>query len=139
MILEPSQTLLIIAAWLIVGAVAGPFSEPGWNLLRSSFWSGVIVTLAAIVAGGAVFWVSADRNITIALLFFGSAISAQLSLLSATPIAYLLKTLTRKKERPVPTLIETVCECGARFRSNPLICSECGRRLRNDEGPLLNR
>jgi hypothetical protein len=39
----------------------------------------------------------------------------------------------KQSEVPIPQLIETRCQCGAVFKSKPLICSECGAVLRDAE------
>jgi hypothetical protein len=36
--------------------------------------------------------------------------------------------LSSSEAKP-PEKIETVCECGAVFKSRPMLCSECGRQL----------
>jgi hypothetical protein len=33
----------------------------------------------------------------------------------------------REREHPIPEKIETICECGAMFKSIPMMCSECGK------------
>jgi hypothetical protein len=130
-----SETALRLIAWAILGLLVVPFSKPGWNLVRSCIWAGAAlaaISLASTMLLHPEFWSSPDRNVTLLVLFLSSIASAQVSLLTAVPGAALAARLTAEREAPPPSLIETVCECGARFKSNPLMCSECGRVLRTE-------
>ncbi len=130
-----STTILRLVAWGVLGLIIVPFSKPGWNLVRSCIWAGVAVATIALASTMLLHpesWDSPDRNLSLLVLFLSSIASAQISLLTAVPGAALVARLTAERQAPLPKLIETVCECGARFKSNPLICSECGRVLRTD-------
>ena len=130
-----TQIILYIASWLIIGVIIGPFSRPGWNTVRSMLWVGLIHAFFALISLlllNPEFWSSASRNFDLLSQFTTSLILATLSLPSAIPMAILAERLGRQAEPPIPLKIETICECGAVFKSNPLICSECGRTLNTE-------
>ncbi|MEM2141907.1 MAG: hypothetical protein QXS20_06235 [Candidatus Thorarchaeota archaeon] len=129
------ETVFFVTAWVIVGVFAGLFSRPGWNLVRTVLWAALLVAIAAIstqLMVDASFWTSAERNMIILSITFSSLSPSPVALMSALPVTVMLKRLRRRQERPLPAIIETVCECGARFKSNPVICSVCGRTLRDE-------
>lgn len=130
--LTPIVVVLYIVSWVIIGLVIGPFSRPGWNTVRSALWVGLIHAILALISLlflDSEFWGSANRNIDLLSQFMTSLILAILTLPSAFPTAMIVDRLGRQAEPPIPSRIETVCECGAVFKSNPMICSECGRTL----------
>jgi hypothetical protein len=148
MILEGSSTLVTTAdviltpvffsyliIWIIIGLITGPFSKANWNTVRSTLWVGFILAsfaLASELLLNPGFWnleINPDRNYELIIHFASSLIIALLSLPTALFSAYLVNRLGKQTELPVPTKIETVCECGAVFKSRPMLCSECGRRL----------
>ncbi|MFW9799314.1 MAG: hypothetical protein ACFFD9_02680 [Candidatus Thorarchaeota archaeon] len=128
-----SETIgLYLASWLVVGIVTGLFSKSSWNAVRTSVWAGIVVfllTLTSILVLEPIFWTSPNRNWDLVFLFASSIIVASLSLLSSVPTVRILKILQRGKTLPPPQKIQTVCECGAVFKSRPILCSNCGRRL----------
>ncbi|TFG99147.1 hypothetical protein E4H12_03765 [Candidatus Thorarchaeota archaeon] len=134
--LNQSTVLGYILTWVIVGLVISPFSKKGWNTLRTSLWAGIILgilSLASLILQDANFWTSPTRNIE---LFYHFVISISVSLCaipSAIPTTMVIAQLKKQSELPIPDKIETSCECGAIFKSNPLICSECGTQLRERE------
>ncbi len=133
--ITPLHIVLYISSWLVIGAIIGPFSRPGWNTVRSMLWVGLIHAIFALVSLlllNPEFWGSANRNFDLLSQFSASLILATISLPSAIPIAMLTERLGRQAEPPIPLKIETICECGAIFKSNPLICSECGRTLNSE-------
>jgi len=63
--------------------------------------------------------------------FIGTMLISLFAIPSAIPITIIIEKVRRQSEEPIPEKIETTCECGAVFKSNPLICSECGKQLRD--------
>ncbi|MHA1924398.1 MAG: hypothetical protein ACXABV_13225 [Candidatus Thorarchaeota archaeon] len=126
-----------ILVWLIMGLVIAPFSKSGWNAVRTAVWTGVWVSiwaLTSVLLLNPAFWSDASRNWNLLLLFTSTIVAANITLLSAYPITRLIKMAHREREVPIPEKIETVCECGAVFKSKPLVCSECGRTLPKEDG-----
>jgi hypothetical protein len=122
--------LLII--WLIIGVVMAPFATSKWNAFRTSIWSGVLIAvlaLASVLLGDASFWESASRNLILLVNFSISIIAAQTSVLASLPIIEAIMRFQGRGQPQQVKEIRTVCQCGAEFKSIPLICSECGRRL----------
>lgn len=137
-LLEPFTLMvftLYILSWLVIGFIIGLFSKPGWNTVRSALWVGLILAIFALASElllNPEFWnleINPNRNIDLIAQFASSLILCLLALPTALPTAYTIMKLGQKAELPIPNKIETVCECGAVFKSNPLICSECGRTL----------
>ncbi len=122
-----------ITAWCIIGVVAAGFSDSKANSIRTLMWNGVAISLlviSGIMIQGPGFWQSSDRNLTILLSFVRCVAISLLALVTAVPISHALEISRRAGEAEAPEKIETVCECGAVYKSNPMICAECGRRLR---------
>ncbi|TFG34697.1 hypothetical protein EU527_01870 [Candidatus Thorarchaeota archaeon] len=135
-LLTTSYIPAYIITWVIVGIIITPFSKRGWNTVRSALWVGIIqgiFTLLSIVLVSPEFWDSPTRNISLIYKFALSVIVSLSSLISAYPLSILIERVRRQKEPPIPNKIETRCICGAVFKSNPLICSECGTILRYSE------
>jgi len=133
--LSPMRIILYSVSWLIIGLVIGPFSKPGWNTVRSALWVGLIhaiFALTSLLFLNSEFWSSANRNFDLLYQFMTSLILSFLALPSALPTAMIVDKLGQKAEPPIPSKIETICECGAVFKSNPMICSECGRPLNSN-------
>ncbi|MFX1560246.1 MAG: hypothetical protein ACFFBL_06645 [Promethearchaeota archaeon] len=125
-----------IAVWLLIGLIIGPFSKAGWNTVRSALWAGLMLAIFALVSLLLLdpdFWSSETRNFDLLSQFVTSMILSALTLPTALPTAMLFDRLGQQAEPPIPTGIETVCECGAVFKSNPLLCSECGRTLKSGD------
>ena len=132
LIFNPSYTLGCIISWIIIGLIIGPFSKAGWNTVRSTMWVGLIIaiiSLASMLLLHPAFWGLSSRNVELLYQFASSMLTALLSLPSAIPTALIVNKLSQQSELPVPTKIETKCECGAVFQSKPMMCSECGRSL----------
>ncbi len=135
-------TLMLVSlyflSWVIIGLVIGPFSKPGWNTVRSALWVGIILALFALTSELLLhpeFWnleINPDRNLDLIYQFASSVILSLLTLPSALSSAFVVNKLGQQSDPPIPTKIETVCECGAVFKSNPIICSECGKLLNPD-------
>lgn len=134
-ILDPNVALNYVISWIVIGLIIGPFTKSGWNTVRSAMWVGLILAilaLASLLLLDPTFWditINPDRNIELFYQFSTSLIVALLTLPSAIPTALIVNRLGQQSEPPVPSKIETRCECGAVFKSKPLICSECGIRL----------
>jgi len=124
--------LFYIFSWCIIGFMIGLFSKPGWNTVRSAIWVGLIHAVLALISLLLInpgFWSSANRNFDLLFQFLASLMVSILALPLAQPTAMIIERLGRQAEPPIPLKIETVCECGAVFKSIPMICSECGRTL----------
>ncbi len=116
--------------WLIVGLVIAPFSKSGWNAVRTAVWTGVWVSIWALTSTlllNPAFWIDANRNWSLLLLFTSTIVTANIALLSAYPTTRIIRMTHREGELPIPEKIETICECGAVFKSKPMLCSECGK------------
>ena len=74
-----------------------------------------------------------QRNWGIILHFIAGLCVIPLTMPTAIPVYMIINKIQAEAEQPQPEKIETRCICGAVFRSNPLICSDCGRILREDE------
>jgi hypothetical protein len=122
-----------IVAWCIVGALAAGFSDSKANSVRTLMWTGVVISIL-VIAGVMIqnpgFWQSSDRNIVLLLIFIRCIAISMFALVTAVPISHALEISRRVGEAEPPEKIETVCECGAVYKSNPMICAECGRTLR---------
>ncbi|TFG32645.1 hypothetical protein EU528_02865 [Candidatus Thorarchaeota archaeon] len=131
--LNPNVSIAYIVTWLIIGVIIGLFSKKGWNTLRSALWVGLILgilSLASIMLLDAGYWIAPTRNLELLYHFTGSIIISLSAMPGAIPITFLIERIMRQAEEPIPEKIETICDCGAVFKSNPLICSECGKQLR---------
>jgi hypothetical protein len=125
-----------IITWLLVGIVTSPFSDSHWSAVRTATWVGVLITLFALVSLlllNPAFWLSDTRNWELVIQLATSVVTSFLSLISSVPLVLLISKIQQQSEPPVPEKIETICECGAIFKSRPLICSECGKVLHNRE------
>jgi len=124
----PFQMLaMTLPAWLVMGAIAGVLAEPGWNDVRSSMWIGsllALLTIASLLIDNPALWYATERNMVLFLVFVRSLLIAQLSLVSAVPVSYLLHLAKTQRALPPPEEIRTVCVCGAVFKSRPEICSQ---------------
>jgi hypothetical protein len=128
-----------IAVWCLIGLIIGPFSKAGWNTVRSAIWTGLLLGIFALVSLlllDSEFWGSVNRNLDLLSQFMTSLILTILALPTAVPTAMLIERIGKQAEPPIPTQIETVCECGAVFKSNPMLCSECGRELNSGNNQL---
>lgn len=132
-LLSISDTGPYIATWFLIGGIVSVFSDRGWNTVRTVLWVAIITGLLSLMSRVLLvpgFWESPTRNLDLIILFGGMALLSLAALPSAYPLTVVKERLQREAERPIPELIETKCECGAVFRSNPIMCSECGRVLR---------
>jgi hypothetical protein len=129
----------LLISWLIIGIVIAPFSQKGWNVLRSTLWVGCFLFIFAVIfqiLENPFFWdvsLNPTRNYDLLFQFITFQVVSLFALPSAIPISIVIERVRQTGESPLPNHIETVCECGAVFKSNPLICSECGRILRRPE------
>lgn len=132
-ILDSELIIGYFVVWIIIGLIIAPFSKKGWNTLRTTLWAGFILgifSLANLLLENPDFWTSPTRNLELVYHFLTSIFVSLLAIPSAIPTTIAKERLMRQAEDPIPDKIETTCECGAVFKSNPLICSECGRQLR---------
>jgi hypothetical protein len=124
--------LWFIITWLVIGVIASPFSDSKWNAVRTSVWVGILITLfslASLLLINPEFWYSETRNWELLLQLIVSILTSFISLLSSIPSVMLIIKIKEGSEAPLPQKIETICECGAVFKSRPMICSECGKKL----------
>ena len=131
---NPMLSLGYILTWILVGIIIGLFSKKGWNTFRSTLWAGLILgilSLASIMLQDTGYWTSPTRNIDLVYHFIESILISLCAIPSAIPITFIIEIVMKQAEEPIPEKIETICECGAVFKSNPLICSECGKQLRD--------
>ena len=135
-----SQTAIAyLISWIITGMIIAPFSRKGWNTLRSALWIGAFLAVFALMSQllkDPSFWdvtLNPMRNYAILYQSAMSMVASLFAMISALPITATIERVRRTAEPPMPVKIETVCQCGAVFKSNPLICSECGAILRKSD------
>ncbi|MCK4483494.1 MAG: hypothetical protein KAU89_01630 [Candidatus Thorarchaeota archaeon] len=136
-LLSSTTWILYVMVWIAIGLVTAPFAESEWNAVRTALWVGVFLSVfaisSALVLDPSLWTQDRDaRNIYLVLQFASGIAYSLLSLVSSIPLARLLQKARRKSDVPPPIKIETICECGAIFKSAPLMCAECGRILRNE-------
>lgn len=132
-ILVSTTQLNYLVTWIIIGLILGLVSKKGWNTFRSIIWTGIIlgiISLAYILLTDVVYWIAPTRNMDLLTHFVTTILVSLLALPSAIIMTVAISHIMKQSEEPIPDKIETSCECGAVFKSNPLICSECGRQLR---------
>ncbi|MHA2119028.1 MAG: hypothetical protein ACW98J_08910, partial [Candidatus Thorarchaeota archaeon] len=69
---NPLVVVSYMLVWLIMGLVIAPFSKSGWNTVRTAVWTGVwisIWTLTSTLLLNPAFWIDANRNWSLLLLF----------------------------------------------------------------------
>ena len=135
-LLSSTTWILYVMVWIAIGLVTAPFAKSEWNAVRTALWVGVFISIfavsSALLLDPSLWTLDRDaRNVYLALQFASGIGYSLLSLVSAIPLAILLQKARRKADVPPPIKIETICECGAIFKSAPLMCAECGRVLRN--------
>jgi len=131
---NPTSSLRYILTWILIGVIIGLFSKKGWNTIRSMLWAGLILgilSLASVLLLNPGYWIAPTRNLDLMYHFIGTMLISLFAIPSAIPITIIIEKVRRQSEEPIPEKIETTCECGAVFKSNPLICSECGKQLRD--------
>jgi hypothetical protein len=131
-LLANNNVLWYIIAWFLMGIVTSPVSDSRWNAVRTAIWIGVFMTLfslGSILLLDPTFWLSETRNWELLIQLITSILTSFLSLISSIPLLMLSVKIREKSEPPVPDKIETICECGAVFKSRPMICAECGKVL----------
>jgi len=133
-ILNSDMLIGFILTWIVIGLIVALFSKKGWNTLRTSLWAGFILGIFSLITlflESPSFWTSPTRNLDLVYHFLTSILASLLALPSAIPTTMVKERIMRQAEEPIPDRIQISCECGAVFKSNPLICSECGRQLRD--------
>ncbi|MGY5853990.1 MAG: hypothetical protein RTU92_10520 [Candidatus Thorarchaeota archaeon] len=131
-----------ITTWIVMGCVEGLFSNSKWNAVRTAIWVAVIITLLSVASALIIdpsLWnlEQTQRNWSLVLHLVGSLLISMTSLVGAIPVVSVLVYYRREREAPPPEKIETICVCGAVFKSNPLLCSECGVSLRESKDAIL--
>jgi hypothetical protein len=126
-----------ILLWLPIGLISGVSASSYWNSIRTVFWCIIFVVLFSLLSifiQNPLLWTEdqALRNWSIILHFVGALVVIPITLPFAIPVVYVIRKIQAEVEQPKPEKIETICTCGAIFKSNPLICSECGSRLRDE-------
>jgi hypothetical protein len=135
-LLDGQTILLYLSAWLVIGIIISFFSKKGWNTVRTAMWVGVALAVSALITQlleNPDYWnitLNPLRNYDILYQSVTAVVTSLIALLSAVPLTAVIERARRTAETPVPEEIETRCSCGAVFKSNPLICSECGAVLR---------
>jgi hypothetical protein len=135
-IFQGQAAVTYLATWLLIGLVIAPCSRKGWNTVRTVVWVGVTLAIMALIGQlfeNPAYWditFNPLRNYDLIYQFSLSLVTSLLTLLSAIPLTMAIDRTLRAGELPIPEKIETRCNCGAVFKSNPLICSECGAILR---------
>lgn len=135
---DPTSMLVGTMVWIAMGVIAGLVATSRWNVLRSVLWMGVLVAVLGLVSLFAIspdlwFQDQAVRNTVILYRFVTTLLLSLVSVLGALPVAMAITTIRKKSLALPPGKIETICECGAIFKSKPLMCSECGRFLSDNQ------
>ncbi len=120
--------------WALMGAVAGIPATSRSNCMRTSVWMGGLVLLGSLTSAlllDPTLWTGDRdaRNWALFLHFVAAMLASGLSVPGWMTTATLKTAITRRQQVPPPLKIETVCTCGAVFKSNPLVCAYCGRQL----------
>ena len=136
-LLSSTTWIFYVMTWIVIGLVTAPFADSEWNAVRTALWVGVFLSVFAVFSAlllDPTLWTldREARNIYLVLQFASGIAYSLLSLVSSIPSTILLQKARRESEAPPPTKIETICECGAVFKSAPLMCAECGEILRNE-------
>lgn len=135
-LLDSQLTLFYLITWIVTGFIIAPFSKKGWNTVRTMIWAGVTLVILALIGQvleNPSYWdlaLNPSRNYDLLYQFIVSMATSLLALLGAVPLTVVIDRIQQTAEMSVPEKIETRCSCGAVFKSNPLICSECGAILR---------
>jgi hypothetical protein len=127
---DPFTLVSYLLVWLIMGLIVAPFSKSGWNSVRTAIWAGVWISIWAVTSIlllNPEFWSDPNRNWSLLILFTSTIMTASITLLSAYPVTRIIRLAFRERELPIPERIEARCQCGAVFKSKPIVCSECGR------------
>ena len=127
---DPFTLVSYLFVWLIMGLIVAPFSKSGWNSVRTAIWAGVWISIWAVTSIlllNPEFWSDPNRNWSLLILFASTIMTASITLLSAYPVTRIIRLAFRERELPIPERIEARCQCGAVFKSKPIVCSECGR------------
>ncbi|MFW9912562.1 MAG: hypothetical protein ACFFEU_08820 [Candidatus Thorarchaeota archaeon] len=129
---DPFTLISYLLVWLIMGPIVSLFSKSGWNSVRTAIWAGVWISiwaLTSILLLDSTFWNDPNRNWSLLILFTSTIMTASITLLSAYPVTRIIRLASRERELPIPERIEARCQCGAVFKSKPIVCSECGRTI----------
>ncbi len=133
-IFQPNFIIPYIGIWLIMGLIAGIFSISKSNTVRTALWIAVIIAILSILSAflqNPSIWFGdmLERNSFLLAQFVQAIPTSLLSLPSAIPTVYVKRMLFSEAEPKPPNEIRTRCECGAVYKSKPMLCAECGREL----------
>ena len=121
-----------ITTWLLIGFAASLFSRSEWNAVRTVIWTGVSIAVLSVTSRlltDPFFWSSTDRNIVLLVMFMSAILASLIALVSSIPAVRIISNFRKEKDPPPPERIETVCQCGAVYKSHPKMCAKCGRSL----------
>jgi len=132
MLSNPQSIAGLLTSLCGAGIILSLFSKTPGNAIRTTLWMGASLGsfyLASVLLVDPVFWTSIDRNIVLVMLYIQNILVSLFSLIVTIPLVRVRRWLGNRGPALVPPKIETKCECGAVFKSRPMICSECGKVL----------
>ncbi|MFO7835959.1 MAG: hypothetical protein R6V83_04830 [Candidatus Thorarchaeota archaeon] len=137
-IFQPNFIIPYIGIWLIMGLISGVFSISKSNTVRTALWIAVIIAILSILSAflqNPSIWFGdmLERNSFLLAQFVQAIPTSLLSLPSAIPMVYVKQVLFSEGEPKPPNEIRTRCECGAVYKSKPMLCAECGRELHDPD------
>ncbi len=132
-VLMTERALMILATWIVMGLTMGIASDSKGNMMRTVMWTGFILSMASLIdlfALNPALWTAdmVERNIAIVVRVIKGPLVALIGLIMALPTVTAINRF-RRPEAAQLTPILTKCECGAVFKSRPVLCSECGRMI----------
>ncbi len=130
------DVIAYIITWISIGFVASFFSRSEWNAVRTVIWAGVSIAVLSVTSRlltDPLFWNSTDRNIVLVVMFMSAILASLIALVSSIPAVRIISNFRKESDLPPPDRIETVCQCGAVYKSHPILCAECGRLLTNSK------
>ncbi len=113
------------------GIVLVLFSKNQGSVVRTILWMGASlgsIHVASVLLMNPAFWTSADRNFALLMIYIQNILISIPTIVASVPLMR-FKAWLNRGEVLIPPKIETICECGAVFKSRPMICSECGKTL----------
>ncbi|MDF1540464.1 MAG: hypothetical protein P1Q69_16330 [Candidatus Thorarchaeota archaeon] len=128
----PHYLFGLLVSFIAAGIIVSLFSESVGKSIRTSLWMGVVlgtVLIASVLVVDPSFWTMENRNITLVIFYIQNILVSLISLVSAIPLVWLRIRLKDGGAISAPPVIQTTCDCGAVYKSKPMICSECGRTL----------
>lgn len=137
-ILNSNVIITYISIWFIAGIIAGIFSVSEGNTIRTALWIGGIIGVLSVLSAflqNPSMWFGdmVERNSFLLAQFIQAIPTALLSVPTAVLVAHIKGKLLTETEPEPPKQIRTVCECGAIYKSKPMLCAECGRVLHGSD------